>query len=237
MKKQTEPVTDILDVSVNQTSDKAIVVSSFKDIVSSVMSEAQFSILSGRTPKHLIKHRPGKGGKVFSYVPHGYVTAKLNQAFGFDWNFEVLPNGKGDYFSVMDEMATPNRNGGTSITNKAIIVMGRLTVRIRNPKNMIEVIATISKDSTGEKEFVPGMSWGGLIKSAESDAFKKAASRLGIALDLYWQDTDSDYEEQEDDLRKKAKALESEGKSKPDIGKELGLSIVQVQKLLNGGGA
>lgn len=179
--------------SANHTSDNAIVLKSFTEVISSVMNEAQFAIVQGRTPKTAIKRRPGKGGKTFSYVPHGYVTAQLNRAFGFDWDFEVLSNGNGNYYDVLESCVTKSSSGKDVITPKSIVVIGRLTIRIRNPKNLSQVIATISKTSTGEKEFVPGMTWGGMIKSAESDALKKAATRLGIALDLYWQDTDDDY--------------------------------------------
>ena len=178
--------------SANLTNDKAIVIHEFREIVSSVMNEAQFNILQGRTPKSVIKVRPGKGGKTFSYVPHGYVTAQLNRAFGFDWDFRLLVNGNGNYYQLILAQETQTKNK-TVNTPASIVVMGELTIRIRNPKDLTQVIATIAKTSTGEKEFVPGMTWGSMIKSAESDALKKAASRLGVALDLYWQDADEDY--------------------------------------------
>lgn len=227
MNTATADISDIIQVAqdpINQTEDKAIVTSSFRDIVASVMNESQFSILNGKTPKHLIKRRPGKGGKTFSYVPHGYVTAKLNQAFGFDWDFEIAPNGRGDFYSVIEGEPEQSRNS-------SVIVHGKLTVRIRDPQNLTSVIATISKSSTGEKEIMKGMSWGGLIKSAESDAFKKCASRLGIALDLYWQDTDEDYispEDKEKELISKVAALVAQGKTKPEVAAELNLTIPQV---------
>ena len=157
----------------------------FTDVVQSVINDAQFAILQGRTPKRYIKSRPGKGGKRFSYVPHGYVTAVLNKAFGFDWDFEIVPIDGEKLFLYME--------GGASGTkqNPSVLVHGKLTVRIRDRKG--KLIATIVKTSTGEKESVKNMSWGAMAKSAESDAFKKSASRLGIALDLYWQDADEDY--------------------------------------------
>lgn len=157
----------------------------FTDVVQSVINEAQFAILQGRTPKKYIKKRPGKGGKTFSYVPHGYVTAVLNKAFGFDWDWEIIPVEGQKLFLYME-------GGHSGSKQKAsILVHGKLTVRIHDKKG--KTIATITKTSTGEKEEITSMSWGSLVKSAESDAFKKAASRLGIALDLYWQDADEDY--------------------------------------------
>lgn len=165
--------------------ENAMVAVEFTDVIKSVINEAQFSILEGRTPKRYIKKRPGKGGKTFSYVPHGYVTAVLNRAFGFDWDFELIPVDGQRLFLYLE--------GGKSGAkqNASVIVHGKLTVRIRDKEG--STLATIIKTSTGEKEEIKGMSWGGLIKSAESDALKKAASRLGVALDLYWQDADEDY--------------------------------------------
>ncbi len=180
---------DIIDTNdqsppgANQNSEIAI--EKFEDVVKGVINEAQFSILSGRTPKRFIKTRPGKGGKTFSYVPHGYVAAVLNKAFGFDWDFELIPIDGSNLFLYMES----GKSGPKQ--NASVLVHGKLTVRIHDKKG--KLIATITKTSTGEKESVKNMSWGSLVKSAESDAFKKAASRLGIALDLYWQDADEDY--------------------------------------------
>lgn len=232
-----EPIDNLLeppDESINRTTSNAIVIRNFSEIVSSVMNEAQFTILSGRTPKEMIKRRPGKGGKTFSYVPHGYVTAQLNRAFGFDWSFDIMPNGNGDFFQILESAVTES-NGKKVTTPKSVIVLGKLTVNIHDPRDLSKIIATINKTSTGEKEFVPGMTWGGLIKSAESDALKKAASRLGIALDLYWQDTDEDYgngttAQPESlplapDLIEKAKSMIASGRSAKDTAKELDLTV------------
>ncbi len=168
----------------NQNSEMAI--KKFEDVVSGVINEAQFDILRGRTPKRFIKTRPGKGGKTFSYVPHGYVAAVLNKAFGFDWDFELIPIDGSRLFLYMEGKTSGDKQ------NASVLVHGKLTVRIHDKKGT-KLLATIVKTSTGEKESVKNMSWGSLVKSAESDAFKKAASRLGIALDLYWQDADEDY--------------------------------------------
>jgi recombination DNA repair RAD52 pathway protein len=156
------------------------VVDSFDKVVQSVINEAQYSIIRGKTPKQYIKTRPGRGQKTFSYVPHGYVTSVLNAAFGFDWDWEIKPITDGKMYQLLPEDKDMSRPA-------SIIVHGKLTVRVHDPETK-EVLATIIKSSTGEREVIKGMTWGGMIKSAESDAFKKAASRLGVALDLYWED-------------------------------------------------
>jgi len=181
-------------IPVNQTDDPLIVPRNFATIIQSVMNEAQWMVLAGRTPKHLIKKRPGKGGKTFSYVPHGYVTATLNRCFGFDWDFELLPWGDGDYFQYREAVMGEDYKGDElELRPASVLVHGKLTVRVRDPGDPTRVIAPISKSAIGEKEAIRGMTWGGLVKSAASDALKKASSLLGVALDLYWQDMDEDY--------------------------------------------
>jgi hypothetical protein len=173
-------------VAIVEQEPKEIVIRSFDAVVQKVINEAQFQILRGRTPPGVIKTRPGKGQQTFKYVPHGYVTSVLNQAFGFDWDFETLPLANGDYYKKVEAEPEMSRKG-------SILVQGRLTVRIRNPQDPTEVVAEITKTATGEKEIMKGMSWGGLVKSANSDALKKSASLLGVALDLYWQDAPTDF--------------------------------------------
>lgn len=199
----------------------ALVIKSFDSIVASVVNEAQFTILQGRTPKRFIKRRPGKGGLIFSYVPHGYVTAVLNRAFGFDWDWEILPIRNGQMFEFMEAQQ--------GMKYGSVLVHGKLTVRIRHPEDPTQVIAEICKSATGEKEAIKGFTWGALVKSAESDAFKKAASRLGVALDLYWQDGDEDYmpPDEEEVLKKKVREMTGTPKQ---IADELGVSPAQVVK-------
>lgn len=222
--------------AVNETSDKAIVISAFREVVASVMSEAQFAILSGRTPRNVIRKRPGKGGKTFSYIPHGYVTSALNKAFGFHWSFETLPNGRGDRYEFREGMDVIS-NGKTVKTPASVLVTGRLTVYVHEPQNMSNVIAVISKDSTGEKEFVPGMTWGAMVKSAESDAFKRCAARLGIGSDLYWEEPDvleenGNKQEAPDELTLKARSMRDSGASLGEIASALGESIPSVARRL-----
>ena len=176
--------------------DDSMAIQKFGEVFASVMNEAQFAILCGRTPKKYIKTRPGKGKRTFSYVPHGYVVGVLNKAFGFNWDWEILPQGDGNYYKYLPPLMGPDsRNPGQEVQWQpgSYLVNGKLTVRVVNPNNPEQVLATIVKTATGEKEHMRGMTHGGHIKSAASDALKKAASRMGVALDLYWQDADEDY--------------------------------------------
>lgn len=189
-----DPTANELVLSPGINENPEIAIANFQDVVAATITAAQFAILKGKTPRRFIKTRPGKGGKIFSYVPHGYVVSVLNRAFGFDWDIETVKSGD-DWFRVMPEqMGTDRRGKEVVFQNASVLVNVRLTVRVRNPLDLSQVIATITKTATGEKEVIRGMSWGGMVKSAESDGFKKAASKLGVALDLYWQDADQDYE-------------------------------------------
>lgn len=120
--------------------------------------QAMDTILSQEVPKEAIKSRPGRGGKTFKYVTHGWVTGVLNDAFGFDWDFEALP-----------ETLRLNEKGAG--------IFCRLTVRKGSQP--------VTKVEYGEKETVPGMLEGDLIKSAISDGLRRCAMRLGIGLSLY----------------------------------------------------
>jgi len=222
MTEETEVIEG--DVVSDRQIESEIIVSAFDKIVASTITDAQFAIISGRTPSNVIKKRPGKGGKIFSYVPHGYVIAVLNRAFGFDWDIETIPQKDGQMFLYMDEVYGPNPKRPEKevlYRGASVLVNVRLTVRIRNPEAPQDVLATITKTATGEKEVIRGMSWGGLIKSAESDGFKKAASKLGVALDLYWKDEDNEYmpmsQEQIEEEKDKLAAAELRAERRDEI--------------------
>jgi hypothetical protein len=190
--------TIIEDTGINL--DESMAIQKFGDVVASIMNEAQYRILCGRTPKKYIKTRPGKGKKTFSYVPHGYVVGVLNKAFGFNWDVETLPWGDGNYYRYIPPKYGPDRDGKeVKYHNGSYLVQVKLTLRImklreaNDPDSGFELVATIVKTATGEKEELRGMTPGGHVKSAESDGLKKTATRLGVALDLYWQDADEDY--------------------------------------------
>jgi len=120
------------------------------------------AIITQELPASYISERSGRGGKKFSYIKHGRVVQILNEAFGFQWSFEALP-----------ETLRELKDGGYGI-------FGRLTVPIRGEM--------VTKVDLGTKDFVNGMLDGDLIKSAVSDALRRCAMRLGLALNLYLQD-------------------------------------------------
>jgi len=154
------------------------------DVLMPVFNEAQLALLTGRTPKHAIKSRPGRGGRTFSYVQHGYVTDVLNKAFGFGWSFRLLPVFSGNIYQLT---VTDEEFGGKHKTMRNVAIYGELSVSIRNPKTM-EVIDTIVKPGPGSQNWEETVEFGDALKGAKSDGLKVAAHELGIALDLYYDD-------------------------------------------------
>lgn len=135
--------------------------------------EAIKQIIEQATPPNEIRTRPGRGGVQLKYTDSAYVIRTLNQAFGHDWDFDtdneelILNPGDGRPFEVK--------------------VRGRLTVRMGGQ--------AVTKTQFGcqpieyLKDGRAPVSIGDCYKGAASDALKKCASLLGIALDLY--DSDS----------------------------------------------
>lgn len=134
--------------------------------------DAICQMMTQRTPDNEIRTRPGRGGKPLKYTDGAYVIRTLNEAFVWDWDFvtdnEELLMYNGEPFEVK--------------------VRGTLTVRL-NGQTVTKTqfgCQPIEMLSNGSKP----VSIGDAYKGAATDAMKKCASLLGIALDLY--DSDSD---------------------------------------------
>lgn len=132
------------------------------------LNPAQAMILSQRTPPDAIRYRIGRGNsQKLAYVSHAWVTRVLNEAFGFRWSWDVTDT------MIMPDLVDPAE----------VIVRGRLTVTTPDG-------GTVVKEQFGSadvKRYKAGgvISLGDDLKAASSDALKKAASLLGVALDLY----------------------------------------------------
>jgi hypothetical protein len=157
-------------------------------IVASVMNKAQMTVLLARTPEHAIKTRVGPGGKPLRYVSHGWVTDQLNAAFGFDWDFKLLPYFAGSVYHLETIQLGINNKTKEPIIARYVAVYGELTVKIHHPHKPEIVVATIVKPGPGSSVWYKENELGDAIKAAKSDGLKVAAHELGIALDLYWDD-------------------------------------------------
>lgn len=129
-------------------------------------------IFTQETPKGEIRTRQGRGGRLLLYTDGAYVIKTLNQAFGWNWDFDT------DQAEVLYVGERPFE----------VKCRGRLTVRVGE--------TTIFKVQYGcqpieiLKDGSAPVSLGDAFKGAATDALKKCASLLGIALDLY--DSDSE---------------------------------------------
>jgi len=130
------------------------------------ITEAQRQILTQKTPADVIRHRPGPGGRQLAYVEHRWVNEQLNLAFDWQWSWEIVE------WRLLPNEAEPTE----------AFVLGRLTVH--TPRGDLTKTqfgsAAVKRDKRGNV-----LSIGDDLKAASSDALKKAASLLGLALDLY----------------------------------------------------
>ena len=105
-----------------------------------------------------VKTRKGNFGKRLSYVEaHEYIR-RLNEVFGSRWDFEIVEH---------------------EVLDNEVVVVGKLTA------GGIVKMAFGTSSITRTKETGEAVSIGDDLKAASSDALKKAASLLGIGLDLY----------------------------------------------------
>ena len=105
---------------------------------------------------HQIKQRPGQHGKTLSYVDVAAVIGRLNEGCE-SWSFEVVSH------EVQDD---------------EVIVLGKLAA-----EGIVKMAfggSAISIDHAGQI-----VSLADDLKAAASDALKKAASLLGVGLELY----------------------------------------------------
>ena len=113
-------------------------------------------ILTRPFPPELIKQRQGQGGKTLSYVETHAVIARLNE--GCDaWSFEIVEH------QVLEE---------------EVVVVAKLTAD--GVMKMAFGGTSITRDRDGRPVSIADD-----LKAAGSDALKKAASLLGVGLELY----------------------------------------------------
>ena len=111
-------------------------------------------------PEGLVRSRKGPFGKSFSYVEGSEYIRRLNEALEGGWSFEIIEHHRFD---------------------SEVVVLGRLTAG-----NVVKCAfggssITVSRD--GEVISVADD-----LKSAATDALKKAASLMGVGLHLYSSD-------------------------------------------------
>lgn len=125
------------------------------------LSEKQVTHMMQNTPPQFIYERPAKGGGKWKYVTASYVTAALNFIFGWNWDFEIVDQGKEGSLVWVKGKLTVKSSKGEQVSK---MQFGRADVKMKDGKPL---------------------DYGNDLKAAASDSLKKCASMLGIASDIY----------------------------------------------------
>lgn len=142
-----------------------------------VDDKTQVALIFAETPREFIKQREGRGGKTFDYVETNYVIARLNATFLCDWDLDIVEE---KIFKEIGQIATKVK----------------LTVRFLSGRTASKTAWGGSSIKTTQKGDIIDMADD--LKSAESDALKKAASMIGICWDVYSGATNGDQPEKAD---------------------------------------
>lgn len=114
-----------------------------------------------KTDSQYIEERQGPGGKKIHYVKGHYLHQVLNLVSCFAWN------------SYIDDKKE---------TDSECIVFGHITIW--------DLGKEITKSAVGQADKKKGVSVGDTFKAANTDMEKKAASKFGLAMDVYRGDYD-----------------------------------------------
>jgi len=131
--------------------------------ITGLATAKQVELLASMTPEYYVLKRVGRGGKSFDYVNINYVIAKLNAIFGFNWSVEIVDK---------------------EVGKNQVYVQVRLKVRFGDGTEVYKD-AFGGSDIKYAKRDGKAISISDDLKSAQSDAIKKAASMLGVAWDVY----------------------------------------------------
>lgn len=108
--------------------------------------------------------RPGKGRMTFKYVKGEDIVARLNDAFEYEWDTQIIDKYVDDSFVVVSvRLTVPVFEAGQAVRKVSKEAFGGVE---------------IAKDRTSGKP----VDLGNTFKSAFTNALKKAAEQLGLAL-------------------------------------------------------
>ena len=116
-------------------------------------------VLEAPFPPEVIKQREGSYGRMLDYVEAWAVIARLTEAFEGNWSFDIQS------YQILDD---------------EVVVLAKLTASDMVSKTQFGAAAITRAKDTGK-----AVSLGDDIKAAATDALKKCATLLGVALYLY----------------------------------------------------
>ena len=160
------------------------------------------AILTQKIPEHLIKERE-QGKTTLTYISGSTVIGILNQAFSHDWDWVVEREwiedsqkkfkADNNYQKAPDDRAVIHngRRGEWEVQPPIAHVRGTLIVRYKNEDG---TLSEIRKTGHGSKVIIGGASeQDSIFKASSTDALKKAASMLGVGLQLYRDENEMSY--------------------------------------------
>jgi hypothetical protein len=122
------------------------------------MNEKIIEILKRPFPKELHKHREGRDGKKLDYIEVQNYVDRLNEAFTYEWSFELTSR---------------------EIIGEQIVVEVKLTAAGLTKTGLGGTTITRSQDHKTIVALADD------IKTAEADALKRACRLLGVGAELY----------------------------------------------------
>jgi hypothetical protein len=132
-------------------------------------------------PADQIKSREGpkKNGQPtkFSYVATEHLQTRLEEVLGPQWDWTVISSSLQKVNKVKARWENNRKVGEDSVEVEQVIVHGRLTIHL--PSGLI-----IHRDSFGGCDLNYGTTAGDPHKIADSNAFRKACDKLGLAREV-----------------------------------------------------
>lgn len=140
----------------------------------SILNQNQIQKIWNSTPSRYIYERPAKGGGNWSYVKASYVRKVLDSVFGFRWDQRRL--------TTMSEIQETIKMGIPQVVCEM-----ELTGWVKDDGEWIPIVKTATgrSDIKFRKDSKIPLDFGNDVKAAEADGLKKAASKFGIAADIY----------------------------------------------------
>jgi hypothetical protein len=166
-----------------------------KTVIQPSISKRAKDIITAPIPNELIQEREGGGGVKLSYISGSTVTDLLNYAFNYMWDWNIIMEwieaGK-PYWNKYKKDSNGKTAPGFEEQGSVAHVKGRLTVHFRDDET--GELVTIVKEGYGSKSIIGKQSeQESIFKAAGTDALKKAASLLGIGLELYRDDNEQSF--------------------------------------------
>lgn len=144
------------------------------------------NIFKEHIPNKIIKERQ-QGKETLSYVSGSVVMDMLNKATNYNWDFIVEER----WIQESRDKFNPKYDKEPVKQGPVAHVYGYLELTFLDEKNELVVIR---KHAFGSKPIIGGQNeQKDIFKSAMTDAIKKAASMVGIGLQLWRDDSEQDF--------------------------------------------